>query len=183
MSEAPSEQRNRAERIETLLQQVADLPDPRVRSQMEELIQSLLDLFGDGLARILELAEQSPVGDALLGAFAADDLVGSLLLLYGLHPDDLETRVANAVDGVRSYVEKQGGSVSLVGIKHGVAHVRLSGGGCSGCSSSASTLRPLVEDAIYAAAPDLEGVRVEDPAAPAPLITLSRRAAKQAVER
>jgi Fe-S cluster biogenesis protein NfuA len=142
---------------------------------MEELIQSLLDLFGDGLARILELTEQSPAGDALLGAFAGDELIGSLLLLYGLHPDDVETRVNHAVDGVRGYIEKQGGSIVLVGITNGVAHVRLSGS-CSGCSSSTSALQPLVEDAIYAAAPDLEGVRIEDPAAPAPaLITLSRR--------
>jgi hypothetical protein len=33
-----------------------------------------------------------------------------------------------------------------------------------------------VEDALYAAAPDLEGLSIEDPAAPAPpLITLARR--------
>lgn len=183
MSERQPEQRDRAERIETLLQAIAELPDPRVRAQMEELIQSLLDLFGDGLARVLELTEQSPAGDELLGAFAGDELIGSLLLLYGLHPDDLETRVARAVEGVRGYVEKHGGSIALAGITDGIAHVRLSES-CTGCSSSASTLQPLVEDAIYAAAPDLEGVRVEDPAAPAPpqLITLSRRTAKRAVE-
>ena len=177
MYEGQPEQRSRAERIETLLQDIAGLPDPHVRTQMEELIQSLLDLFGDGLARVLELTEQSSAGDQLLGAFASDELIGSLLLLYGLHPDDLETRVAHAVDGVRGYVEKHGGSVALVGVTEGVAHVRL-GGSCSGCSSTTGTLRPLVEDAIYAAAPDLAGVRVEDPAAAPPkLITLSRRTA------
>jgi Fe-S cluster biogenesis protein NfuA len=183
MSERQPEQRSRAERIEMLLQEIAELPDLHVRAQMEELIQSLLDLFGDGLARILELTEQAPAGDELLGDFARDELIGSLLLLYGLHPDDMETRVAQAVDSVRGYVEKHGGSVALVGITHDVAYVRLSGS-CSGCSSVASTLQPLVEDAIYAAAPDLQGVRVEDPAAPAApqLITLSRRTAKHLVE-
>lgn len=175
MAEQPSERRSRADRIEALLQEIAALSDSRLRAQMEELIQSLLDLFGDGLARILELTEQSPGGGDLLGAFTSDDLVGSLLLLYGLHPDDLETRVANAVDGVRGYIEKQGGAVTLLGVTNGVARVRLSGG-CSGCASSASALQPVVEDALYAAAPDLEGVSIEDPAAPAPpLITLARR--------
>ncbi|MGH2514541.1 MAG: NifU family protein [Ktedonobacterales bacterium] len=182
MSSQEVEQTSRAERIETLLQEIAALHDPRVRAQMEELIQSLLDLFGDGLARMLELTEQSPAGGELLSAFTGDELIGSLLLLYGLHPDDMETRVAHAVDGVRGYVEKHGGNVTLVGITNGVAHVRLSGS-CTGCSSSTSTLQPVVEEALYAAAPELEGVRVEDPAAaPSPLITLSRRPTKHAVE-
>lgn len=183
MSERQPEQRTRAERIETLLQEIAELPDLHMRAQMEELIQSLVDLFGDGLARILELTGQSPTGDELLGAFADDELIGSLLLLYGLHPDDIQTRVARAVESVRGYVEKHGGSVALVGITNDVAYVRLSGS-CSGCSSSASTLQPFVEDAIYAAAPDLESVHVEDPTAPTPrqLITLSRRTTKPALD-
>ncbi len=183
MSERQPEQRNRAERIEMLLEEIAELPGLRMRAKMEELIQSLLDLFGDGLARIIELTEQSPARDELLAAFAGDELIGSLLLLYGLHPEDRETRVARAVDSVRGYVEKHGGSVALVGITHDVAHVRLSGN-CSGCSSVASTLQPLVEEAIYAAAPDLESVQVEDPTVSTSpqLITLSRRTAKHPVE-
>ena len=32
-------------------------------------------------------------GHALIASLAGDDLVSSLLLLYGLHPLDLETRV------------------------------------------------------------------------------------------
>jgi len=176
----PMEPSDRAERIETLLQQIAELPDPRVRAQMEELIQSLLDLFGDGFARMLELSEQSAAGAELLRAFAADELIGSLLLLYGLHPDDLETRIARAVEGVRGYVEKHGGSVALLGVTQGVAQVRLSSsGGCSGCGSSTESLESLVEQAIYAAAPDLEGLHIEDPAAQPQLITLTRRAPKR----
>ena len=180
MSASQPEQRSRAERIETLLEAIAELPDPHIRAQTEELIQSLLDLFGEGLARMLELTEQSSAGSELLSAFAADELIGSLLLLYELHPDDTTTRVTRAVEGVRGYVEKQGGSVSLVGVANGVAYLRLSGS-CSSCASSTSTLQPLVEEAIYAAAPDLEGVRIEDPSAPRQLITLTRRPVKQSL--
>lgn len=172
-SQAPEEQHSRAERIEELLRQVGELPDPRIRAQVEELLQSLLDLFGDGLARMLELTEQSPAGETLLAAFCGDDLIGSLLLLYGLHPDDLETRVARAVEEVRGTVEKHGGRVELAGVREGVAYVRLNSAGCAGCSSSAAALQPLIEQAIYAAAPDLEIVRIEDAARPQQLITLT----------
>jgi Fe-S cluster biogenesis protein NfuA len=175
MSDSQTEQISRAERIETLLQEVAALPDPHVRGQMEELIQSLLDLFGDGLARIMELAKQSLGDRDLLGAFTSDDLIGSLLLLYGLHPDDLETRVARGVDGVRAYVESKGGSIELLTVTAGVAHVQLNAT-CGGCAPVDSALGSLVERAIYAAAPDLEGVHVEDAATPPPkLITVTRR--------
>ena len=171
MTDGDLDQRNRAERIESLLQQIAEVADPKLRAQTEELIQSLLDLFGDGLARMLELTEQSASGAELIDGFARDELIGSLLLLYGLHPEDIETRAMRAVEGVRGYVEKHGGRVEFQGISGGVAHVRLSG---AGCSSSASALGPAIEQALYAAAPDLEGIQVDDGAAPQ-LITLSRR--------
>lgn len=175
MASGEQQQTSRAERIEALLERIGAVPDPAVRAEMEELIQSLLDLFGDGLARMLELSEQSPAGDELLRAFAGDELIGSLLLLYGLHPDDSETRVGRAIDGVRGYVEKNGGSVAFLGIADGVAHMRLDTRGCAGCGVASGTLRSVVEQAIYAAAPELEGVRVDEPGAPAQLITLTRR--------
>lgn len=162
---------SRAQRIEALLQQIAEVPDPGVRARTEELIQSLLDLFGDGLARMLELTEQSAAGPELLASFARDDLIGSLLLLYGLHPDDIETRAKRAVEAVRGYVERQGGHVELVEVSGGVARVRVTVANCSG---SAGALQSVVERALFDAAPDLEGVRVEDGSAPR-LITVSRR--------
>lgn len=162
---------SRAQRIETLLRQIAEVPDPGVRARTEELIQSLLDLFGDGLVRMLELTEQSPAGAELVASFAQDDLIGSLLLLYGLHPDDIETRAARAIDKISGYVERQGGHVELIAVSDGVANVRLS---VSGCSPAAETLQTIVEGALFDAAPDLERVEVGDGSAPR-LITLSRR--------
>lgn len=171
MSHGDVDQSTRAERIETLLQRIVEVPDLNLRSQMEELIQSLLNLFGDGLSRVLELTEQSMAGQDLIAGFAQDELIGSLLLLYGLHPDDIETRVIRAVEGIRGYVEQHGGRVELLGISGGVAQVRLNS---AGCSSSASALQSAIEQALYAAAPDLGGVQVDDGAAPR-LITLTRR--------
>ena len=168
---------NRAERIEALLQQVSAVSDPQLRAQMEALIQSLLDLFGDGLARMLTMTEQSAAGSDLIAAFAGDDLVGSLLLLYDLHPDDLITRVMRAVEGVRGVVESSGSHVELLSMTDGVAHLRLSGGaGCQGCAPSGQALHELIEQAIYATAPDVAGIHISESASPPPqLITLTPR--------
>ena len=58
----------------------------------KELMESLMELHGAGFDRILEIAAAAGNND-LIEAFARDNLVGSLLVLYGLHPDDFETRV------------------------------------------------------------------------------------------
>lgn len=169
----------RAARIELLLQGLAELPDPQARERAEELVGMLLGLYGDALARMLELAGQAggiTGGDSLIRAFAGDELVGSLLLLHGLHPDDIETRIRRALDGVRPYLRSHGGNVELLGVAEGTAHLRLQGS-CHGCPSSTVTLKLAIEEAIYAAAPDLEGLDVEgvvDAPAPVPLITLAR---------
>lgn len=171
MADNDVDEDSRAQRIATLLQQIEEVPDPGVRARTEELIQLLLDLFGDGLARLLELTEQSTAGAELVARFAQDELIGSLLLLYGLHPDNVETRVSRAIDAISGYVERQGGRLELLAIRDGVAQVRLS---VSGCSSATGTLQSLVERTLYDAAPDLAGVQVVDGSGPQ-LITLSRR--------
>lgn len=178
-SEDETEATTRAERIETLLQQVSDTPDPQLRAQMEELLHSLLDLFGDGLARMLALAEQSTAHDELLTAFASDELVGSLLLLYGLHPEDTVTRVKRAVEGIRGAFAASGGQLDLLSVTDGVARVRLAGaGGCRGCAPSGQAFQTLIELAIYAAAPEIEGVSIIEAASSPPLISLTPRRAK-----
>ena len=86
------------------------------RETAEELVRSLLDLYGGGLARMMEMVYDSPAGGELFDRFAADDLVASLLLLHDLHPEDTETRILRALDGVRPYLGSHGGDVTLLGI-------------------------------------------------------------------
>jgi Fe-S cluster biogenesis protein NfuA len=163
MQQGMQERQQRAARIEALIQEVARFSDLHARTTTEELVQALLDMYGEGLARILELTAQGEAqGSALIAEFAHDDLVGSLLLLHGLHPVAIETRIAEALDGVRPYLKAHGGSVEFVNIENGVAHLRLTGGGCNGCSSSISMLKQALEEAIYNAAPDLDGLQVEE---------------------
>ena len=157
------EHQQRAAHIESLLQEISALPDPALRATTEELIQALLDLYGEGLARILALTAQTTVsGQELIDQFANDDLVSSLLLLHGLHPVDMETRIRLALDTMRPSLNKAYGSnVELISIADGIAHLRLTGNS-HGCSASTSTLKTTIEQAITQAAPDLEELHIEE---------------------
>ena len=168
MQQDQRENMHRAERIEMLIQEVTELPDTRVRATVEELVQSLLDMYGDGLSRILELTAQSETsGNELIKIFTQDDLLSSLFLLHDLHPEDIETRVARALVEVRPYLKSHGGNVELVTIDKGVAYLRLEGS-CHGCPSSTITLKLAIEEAIYKAAPDLLELKVEGVTDPPP---------------
>ncbi len=153
--------RRRIEHLETLIQNLERLPDPAARDQARELVQTLLDFHGAAVARILErIADQGGSGDSLIDSLASDDLVSNLLLLYGLHPVGLETRVGQALDKVRPYLQTHHGDVTLLGVTEGIVRLRMQGS-CHGCPSSAMTLKNAIEEAIYAAAPDVAAIEVE----------------------
>jgi Fe-S cluster biogenesis protein NfuA len=152
--------RERVGRVEALLEEVETLP-AAARDTTTELVAALLDLYGEGLARLMAGAD--PV---------ADELVSHLLLLHGLHPVPLAERVSGALEGVRPYLASHAGDVELLGVEAGVARLRLKGS-CSGCPSSTVTLRNAVEEAIREAAPDIvEIVAEDDPAAPPALLDI-----------
>jgi Fe-S cluster biogenesis protein NfuA len=160
MSENKNVQRQ-MQRVEELVQSIETWADPNLRSKAVELVQALMDFHGAGLDRMMEItAEKGEVGYAIFDDFAKDDLVGNLLLLYGLHPLDLETRVAAALNKVRPSLNLHEGGVELLGISDGVVHLSLQGN-CDGCQSSAATLKHTIEEAIYAAAPDVAAIEVE----------------------
>ncbi|MEO7909028.1 MAG: NifU family protein [Roseiflexaceae bacterium] len=149
------------QQIEKLIQSIQLLTDPATRASVNELIEALMSLHGAGIERMLEIADDAGApGAALIDSFADDQLVGSLLLLYGLHPLDIETRVVQALNKVRPYLQSHGGNVELLGIAEGVVQLRLQGS-CHGCPSSAMTLKLAIEEAIYTAAPDVTALEVE----------------------
>lgn len=157
----------RVARMETLLGELEALEDPAARSRAAEVVRVLLDLYGEGLARMMEVVAEGEEHEKTFEAFAGDDLVSHLLLLHGLHPLDLETRVISALEEVRPYLQSHGGNVELIGLESGVARLRLEGS-CNGCPSSTMTLKLAIEEAIQKAAPDLEGIEAEGVAEPKP---------------
>lgn len=169
MQQHMQEHRRRAEQLESLIQEVATFPDMQARATTEELLQTLLDLYGEGLARILELtqraeAEGSTVAGTLIETFANDELIASLLLLHGLHPLDVATRITHALTELQPYLKKQSSNAELLSIENGIAFLRLTplSSGCHSCSSTPEMLKSALEEAIYTAAPELEGVHIED---------------------
>jgi Fe-S cluster biogenesis protein NfuA/nitrite reductase/ring-hydroxylating ferredoxin subunit len=161
----------RVARIETLLGEIETLADPHAKSKAAEMAQVLLELYGEGLARMMEVVAQGEESERAFKVFAEDELISHLLLLHGLHPLDVETRVVQALEEVRPYLESHGGNVELLGVEGGVARVRMEGS-CDGCPSSAVTLKLAIEEAVLKAAPDLEGIEAEGVTEPKPAPTI-----------
>jgi Fe-S cluster biogenesis protein NfuA len=148
--------------IERKLEALQGRLDPRAFDQAVELLQLVSELYASGLARVMELADLH--APQLVGYITADDLLASLLVANGLHPDALDVRIARALDGVRPFLAGHGGDVELLDIDEHVGAVRLRLlGSCDGCPSSAVTLRTTVERAIVDAAPEIVIIDVEEP--------------------
>ncbi|MEV8414310.1 NifU family protein [Streptomyces niveus] len=155
------EWRATGERIDTLIAASA-AGGVVARERSEELVRLVTDFYGAGLERLLDLVhEQGRLDDELLAALAADDLVASVLLVHGLHPYSVTTRVENALESVRPYLGSHGGDVELLGVTdEGVVRLRLLGS-CDGCPSSSATLELAVQGAVEAAAPEITTIEVE----------------------
>ena len=125
----------------------------------EELAAALMELYGEGLERIFAAVDEEGT-DALRRRLVDDGVVASLMLMHGLYPVALETRVQEALDSVRPYMETHGGDVELLGVADGVARIRLEGS-CHGCGASSTTLELGIKQALEQTAPDLVGLEVE----------------------
>jgi hypothetical protein len=146
MSESP-DVNAAVERIEALLGELGG------SKQAEELVRVLMQVYGAGLARIVELLEKAEVE-----RLSRDKLVASLLLIHNLHPLDPETRIREALAPVERRLDGQ--HVIFDGIVDGVARIRIDANGSGGVPPG---LAAAIERAAAEAAPDLEGVKVEVP--------------------
>ncbi len=152
----------RIERLEQLLELLEETPGATAASGIEA-VGLLSAVYGEALARMARLtAQREP---PLLADMAADELVGHLLGLHGVHPGGVVARVELALDEVRPYARSHGGDIELVSIEDGTAVVRLSGT-CDGCASSQATMAALVRDAVLGSVPELIGVEALAPTAP-----------------
>lgn len=162
--------------LERLLDDLESRLEPRAYDQALEVVQLVTELYGAGLARIVETAHETLHDRAavLVRRLADDDLVGGLLMVHGLHPDGLEQRVSAALEKVRPFLGGHGGDVELLDVDKdvGAVHLRLLGS-CDGCPSSSVTLRLTVERAILDAAPEITIIDVDEPlaaVAPSPVV-------------
>ena len=138
-------------------------PDDRSKVAARELVQLLMEVHGTGLERIMEVVFESGLsGEALIGKLGQDPIVRNLLLLYSLHPDDIETRVLKALDIAGTRLRKFDARVELVRIQDGAIQVRLVTSGHA-CGSTTKNLQAIVEECIYDMAPDLTSLAIHAP--------------------
>jgi Fe-S cluster biogenesis protein NfuA len=144
-----------AEKIERAVQRVNELQQEDSRTAALELMQSLMDLHGVAMARIVEvLSDSGDAGQNSLASLGSDPLLCGLMVLYGIHPLSLEERVRRAIDKVRPQVQKQGGKVELLDVTDSSVRVSISSSG-NGCHSSPDALKAAVEQAVREAAPEV----------------------------
>jgi hypothetical protein len=106
---ATQEFQERVGRIEKLVQRLEASADPALQRAARELVGSLMEMHGVALERIIEvLSDSGEAGKQLIQALASDELVGNLLILYNLHPEDLETRIGRGLDKIRPVLRSQG---------------------------------------------------------------------------
>jgi Fe-S cluster biogenesis protein NfuA/nitrite reductase/ring-hydroxylating ferredoxin subunit len=159
---APVDEMNRlGRRVQELMEEIESLPDTPGRALTYECITSLVGFYGLGLERILQIVKRSGIG----GQKACEDLihdriVSGMLLIHGLHPASLETRLTEALEKIRPYMQSDGGNVELLSLEEDFARLRLEGA-CKTCPSSGVTLDLAVRHAIEEACPDLIGYEVE----------------------
>ena len=154
--------RQAVKRIEELIRALETQQGPAVRESARELLALVLDLHGIGLAKLMALVVAAEGGAALLACLVEDKQVEALLLLHGLHPDDLETRVRHAVDRLRPHIGVHGLRLDVVEIARGTVRLRVHGSGASTIKAPLLwTLPDEIEDAVVEAAPDVDRILID----------------------
>ncbi|MCX4471485.1 hypothetical protein C5N14_27580 [Micromonospora sp. MW-13] len=157
--------------LDAVLAQLEQTPG-RTAELALDAVEILTEVYGEALARVIDLAAGSP---RVLDRLTDDELLRHLLLLHRIHPDPLDRRVARAVDDLRPQLRTQGAEIALVGVQDEVARISLS---ASSCGGGGAALRDQVRELVLTFAPELSGVDVVTPApAPAliPVATLWQR--------
>jgi hypothetical protein len=158
-----AEARALARRVESLLESLDAVADPTARERAIAAVQAVVELYGEGLARMLgHIAGAGAAG--LIDTVAGDEVVGNLLIIHGLHPLDAQTRARQTLETLMAAASHDA-RAELVGVENGIARVVLRS--ADGRASSIGRLRRTVEEALAGAVPDLDRIEVEETAAPA----------------
>jgi Fe-S cluster biogenesis protein NfuA/nitrite reductase/ring-hydroxylating ferredoxin subunit len=149
------------QRIQEIVEQIDELPNPAARTLMQECMESVLNFYGMGIDRMLQIVKRSGIGgQKAYQDLLNDNVIRGLLLIHDLHPTSLENRLKEALAKVRPYLQSHGGNVELLSFENDFARLSLVGS-CQSCPSSAVTLELAIRQSIEDACPDLAGFEVE----------------------
>src|SRR5262249_41051322 len=137
--------KDRIQKIDGLVARIRAGADPQLRDAALDLVQAVMEFHSAGVDPMMEInSESGGRGLRIIEDFGRDELVANMLLLHGLHPVDLETRVREALQKVLPYLHSHRGNVELIEVAGGVVRLRLIGS-CNGCPSSSLTLKTAIE--------------------------------------
>jgi hypothetical protein len=155
-----SEFQEQVRNLGRLIAQFDQMPESPQKTACREVVQLLMDVHDAGLNRMLEIVfESEDSGPEIIDKLGRDTITSSLLLLYSLHPDDLETRVNKAMERIAPRLRKVSCSAHLVQIQKGIVRVRVTTSDHR-CGSSANDVRTIVEEGMYELAPDVASLEI-----------------------
>jgi Fe-S cluster biogenesis protein NfuA len=147
------------EKIEQSLQRINTLGDENARSTAIELMQTLMDVHGAAMSRIVEmLSESGDSGRSALKKMGDDPLVCGLLVLYGIHPLSLQERVVRAIERVKPQLQKLGTDLELTSVDENAVRLALRGAKLD--VHSATAARAKIEQAVREAAPEVAEIAI-----------------------
>lgn len=152
----PAQFPQRLESIEAVIRQIEAAADPNVRTAARDLMQLVMDLHGASLERILEILRSTgESGESIIDKLGRDDMVSSLLVLYGLHPLAIEQRVSQAIENANRQIRSRNATVELLGMEDGAVRLHLKANG------HGPAMKEIVEAAIWQAAPDITSLVID----------------------
>jgi len=161
MTPGPSDHGALLDEMERLLQELEGARDAATREKARAVVRALLDVHGAGLARIRDaLVAKGKAGWEVLAECARDPLVGSLLVLHGLHPEPLEARVQAGLGRVETFLKLNRSTVQVLSLGREAVRLRIVADP-AGMKTSPEKLRGAVEQALLEAAPDAPALHIE----------------------
>ena len=150
-----TEFQQRIQQLGKLVVELDQMPDSDLKVAAGELIHLLMDVHGTGIERMMEIVFDSQAGGPkTVDELGADPIVRSLLLLYSLHPENLETRVQKSLDVLRPRLRKLNYGVEIISVDEGTLRLRVVSSGHA-CGSTTEDVRSMVEEGVYEYAPDV----------------------------
>lgn len=156
------DERLRAEsrEIEHLLGEIEELVPAPAWHRVERVLSRVIRLYGAGLARALAHARAAGAAEGFDERLAGDELLASLLVLHGLHPQPVEDRVRRALAEVRVELGLDDAALELLGVRDNRVALRAAdglGGGAMASGVAESTIRRVIETV----APEVVAIDIE----------------------
>ncbi len=147
------------EQLSSLVEELEQYSDTEAREKALDLVQIILKLHGEALRRILATFESLPMKSDIYARMLGDDVIRAILTVHDLLPEELERRVAKAIEELRPFLISQGCDVKLLGVDDGRARLRLIRSGKG--APPVAALKLEIEKVLDVAAPDLLAIDIE----------------------